>query len=352
MLVFLVLHLHRLEKEAMSEVTQNERIVNMEDVTLAFEPGVGVFDLSLYVPEGTIFGLIGPSGSGKTTSVRLMLGVYRPDEGEIRVMGEEPVHFDNSTRENLGYMPQQFILYPELTTRENLNFAASIYGISPFKRRKLVNEMLELVELREADSRLARDLSGGMRRRLSLAAALLNRPRLLFADEPTAGIDPALRSRVWDYLEEYREGGNTLFITTQYVNEAAYCDLVAVMRAGRLLMVDTPEGLRRRALGGEIISLTVAPERTMEALRILETHDGVLKTHRIANEPGRINVYVERSGEMLPDLIGTFTRESDIDVQEAERYDPPFDDVFRMLMQAEDDRDARAAQSPGAEVAA
>lgn len=328
----------------MSEVTEKERIVNLKGVTLSFEPGVGVFDLSLYVPEGTIFGLIGPSGSGKTTTVRLMLGVYRPDEGEIRVLGEEPAHFTNHTREQIGYMQQQFVLYPDLTTRENLNFAASIYGISPFNRRERINEMLDLVELRDADSRLARNLSGGMRRRLSLASALLNGPRLLFADEPTAGIDPALRSRVWEYLEEYRERGNTLFITTQYVNEAAYCDLVAVMRGGRLFTVDTPEGLRRQALGGEIVSLTVAPERTLEAVRILEMQSGVLKTHRVNNEPGRINVYVERSDEMLPDLIGMFARQSDIDIRQAERYEPPFDDVFRMLMQAEDDREAREAQ--------
>lgn len=314
---------------------QAERIVNMEDVTLAFEPGVGVFDLSLYVPEGSIFGLIGPSGSGKTTTVRLMLGVYQPDEGKIRVLGKEPAQFSHRTRESIGYMPQQFVLYPELTTRENLNFVASLYGISWFGRREKIDEMLELVELMPADDRLATKLSGGMQRRLSLAAALLNRPRILFADEPTAGIDPELRSRVWEYLQEYRAEGNTLFITTQYVNEAAYCDLVAVMRGGRLMTVDTPDGLRRRALGGEIVALTVAPDRTLETLRILEGQPGVHRALRMTNEPGHIHVFVDNAGEMLPDIISGFTRHSDIDVRHAERYDPPFDDIFRMLMEEE-----------------
>jgi len=311
----------------------------MHDVRLEFQPGVGVFDLSLYVPDGAVFGLVGPSGSGKTTTVRLMLGVYHPDEGEIQVLGEEPARFHNRTRERVGYMPQQFILYPELTVRENLNFVASLYGISWFQRGKRIDEMLELVELKPAEKRLASKLSGGMQRRLQLAAALLNRPRLLFADEPTAGIDPELRSRVWDYLQEYRAQGNTLFITTQYVNEAAYCDLVAVMRAGRLMTVDTPEGLRRRALGGEVIALTVAPERTLETVRLLEREPGVLRTHRIGSQPGRIHVYVENSGEMLPDIISLFARGSDIDIQQAEKYEPPFDDIFRILMQQEDERD-------------
>lgn len=318
---------------------QTERIVDMHDVTLEFQPDVGVFDLSLYVPEGSIFGLVGPSGSGKTTTVRLMLGIYEPDSGDIDVLDDEPARFASRTRERIGYMPQQFILYPELTVRENLNFVASLYGLSWFrKRRRRIDEMLELVELTEASDRLASKLSGGMKRRLQLAAALLNKPRILFADEPTAGIDPALRSRVWDYLEDYRGDGNTLFITTQYVNEAAYCDLVAVMRRGRLLMVDTPEGLRRRALGGEIVALTVEPSRTLETVRILEGQQGILRTHRIANEPGRVHVFVENSGEMLPDIISMFTRNSDIDIMQAERYEPPFDDVFRMLMQQQDER--------------
>lgn len=326
-------------RETPTHSHSSERIVDMHDVKLEFQPGVGVFDLSLYVPDGAVFGLVGPSGSGKTTTVRLMLGVYHPDEGEIRVLGEEPARFHNRTRERVGYMPQQFILYPELTVRENLNFVASLYGISWFQRGKRIDEMLDLVELKPAEKRLASKLSGGMQRRLQLAAALLNRPRLLFADEPTAGIDPELRSRVWDYLQEYRAQGNTLFITTQYVNEAAYCDLVAVMRAGRLMTVDTPEGLRRRALGGEVIALTVAPERTLETVRLLEREPGVLRTHRIGRQPGRIHVYVENSGEMLPDIISLFARGSDIDIQQAEKYEPPFDDIFRILMQQEDERE-------------
>jgi ABC-2 type transport system ATP-binding protein len=309
-------------------------IIELKDLTLEFQPGVGVLDLSYYVPKGSIFGLIGPSGCGKTTTVRLMLGIYRPDSGEAVVLGERSDEFSQETREQIGYMPQQFVLYPDLTVKENLGFAASLYGMNWFGRGDRIDELLDIVELTDAANRLARHLSGGMRRRLELAASLLHGPRVLFADEPTAGIDPALRSKVWDYLEEYRGKGNTLFITTQYISEAAYCDLVAVMRNGRLLTVNTPKELRRFALGGEVIALTVDEDRELEAVRILEKQPRVQKTNRIGDVPGRIHVYVDEADEMLPDLIGLFSRETDIDIRRADKYEPPFDEIFRLLMQS------------------
>lgn len=312
---------------------ERERLVDLQDVTLQFQPGVGVFDLSLYVPAGTIFGLIGPSGCGKTTTVRLMLGVYPPDSGRAHVLGRESQRMGRRVREQIGYMPQQFVLYPELTVRENLNFAASLYGMSWFGRGHRIDELLDVVELAGVEGRLARNLSGGMMRRLELAASLLHQPRILFADEPTAGIDPALRSKVWRYLEDYRAAGNTLFVTTQYVSEAAYCDLVAVMRAGRLLMVETPEGLRRQALGGDIIAMTVEPERELEAIRILEQQPYVARTSRVGSERGHIHVRVDSAAERLPDIVGLFAQESDIDILSAQKYEPPFDDIFRLLMQ-------------------
>jgi ABC-2 type transport system ATP-binding protein len=321
----------------MEKVMENndlpDPIIELKGLTLEFEPGVGVLDLSYYVPRGSIFGLIGPSGCGKTTTVRLMLGIYKPDSGEAIVLGQRSDEFSQETREQMGYMPQQFVLYPDLTVKENLRFAASLYGMSWFGRGDRFDELLEIVELADAADRLARNLSGGMRRRLELAASLLHEPRILFADEPTAGIDPALRSKVWHYLERYRDKGNTLFITTQYVSEAAYCDLVAVMRDGRLLRVDTPKELRRFALGGEVIALTVDEDRELEAVEFLEKQPRVQKTSRIDDAAGLIHVYVDEADEMLPVLIGLLNRETDIDIQRADKYEPPFDDIFRLLMQ-------------------
>ncbi|GAB4208242.1 MAG: ABC transporter ATP-binding protein [Roseiflexaceae bacterium] len=322
-------------------MTQPNTIIDMRDVDRAFSSDTGVFDINISVPAGTIFGMIGPSGSGKTTTVRLMTGLYRPDRGHVRVLGQDPARFSTRTREQIGYMPQQFVLYPNLTVSENLNFVASLYGMDYFRRRGRLREVLAFVELDEAESRLGSQLSGGMKRRLELACALVHSPRLLFADEPTAGIDPVLRGKFWEHFRALRDQGNTLFVTTQYVGEAAYCDMVGVMRNGRLIIVDTPAGLRRRALGGEVISLTVDPQHTTEATRVLLAHPQVVKeVRRSRSGPGTLYVYVDDAAQALPQVINFFDQSSPIEVRQAEEYSPPFDDVFIMLMEQAEQNDA------------
>src|SRR4029078_3511966 len=250
-------------------------MVHAEHVEKVFSGDVGVFDLNFEVPTGTIFGMIGPSGCGKTTTVRLMTGLYKPDRGNLTVINRVPSKFSPHDRERLGYMPQHFVLYPNLTVWENLNFVASLYGMGYFKRRKPVEQALEFVELTDARNRLGSQLSGGMQRRLELACTLVHNPLLIFAEEPTAGIDPVLRAKFWEHFRSLRDQGRTLFVTTQYVGEAAYCDMVGVMRAGRLIHVDTPDGLRRKALGGEVIKLVVNAPRALDAVEALQRHPAI-----------------------------------------------------------------------------
>ncbi|MBC8076468.1 MAG: ABC transporter ATP-binding protein [Chloroflexales bacterium] len=309
------------------------QVIAAQHVEHSFGENLGVFDLSFSVPAGTIFGMIGPSGSGKTTTVRLMTGVYPPQKGELRVMGAVPSRFRTSMRERIGYMPQQFVLYPNLTTWENLNFVASMYGMPYFRRRKRLNELLDIVELTAARDRLASKLSGGMQRRLSLACALAHNPSLLFLDEPTAGIDPILRARFWDMFRSLRGQGHSFFVTTQYIGEAAYCDLVGVMREGRLLYVDTPEGLRRTALGGAVIKLVVEPQQARGAAQVLQRHNLVSEARLSRGTPGLLYVYVEDAGPALPVLLAELNSQPDIDVRQAEEYQPPFDDIFVALME-------------------
>jgi ABC-2 type transport system ATP-binding protein len=308
-------------------------IIDVRGAHLTFGGDEGVHDLTLSVTPGTIFGLIGPSGSGKTTTVRLLTGVYRPSRGDLRVLGRVPRTFSPRAREQIGYMPQLFTLYPNLTVLENLNFVASLYGLGYFRRRRRLEHLLELVELKDARHRLGRQLSGGMQRRLSLACALVHNPALIFADEPTAGIDPVLRGKLWDHFRELRDQGRTLFITTQYVGEAAYCDYVAVMREGRILRVDTPEGLRKHALGGEIIRLAVDPAHELEAAQILIRQPFVNDVHRDRGHDGLLFLYVDEASEALPQIFAVLGERPEIAVQTAEEYLPPFDDVFVALME-------------------
>lgn len=326
-------------------VTQPATAIAVEGVTRAFGEDVGVFDLTFEVPSGTIFGMIGPSGSGKTTTVRLLTGLYRPDSGQLSVLGRTPSKFSARTRERIGYMPQQFVLYPNLTVWENLNFVASLYGMGYFKRRPFLKAVLEFVELSDASGRLGSQLSGGMQRRLELACSLVHNPQLLFADEPTAGIDPVLRGKFWDHFRELRSQGRTLFVTTQYVGEAAYCDQVGVMRNGRLLYIDTPEGLRRTALGGEVIELIVDPEDAHNAAYVLQAHPAINDVRRSHARPGQLYIYVEKAAEMLPVIFDQLKDHPDIDVRQAQEYHPPFDDIFIRLMEQAEAREQQGGQA-------
>ena len=310
----------------------NGNVVETQDLTKMFGDDVAVQSLSMYVPRGKIFGFIGPSGCGKTTTVRMLTGFYRPTSGTLSVLGKNPADFSKSDQGKIGYLIQQFVLYPDLTVWENLNFAASFYGVGLFRGRRL-NKLLDFVELSEDRNKLARDLSGGMKRRLSLAATMVHNPELLFLDEPTAGIDPILRRKFWDYFKELQAQGHTLFVTTQYVGEAAYCDLVGVMYEGKLLMIETPEGLRRRAYGGDVIGI-----RTTEGIRFEQRH----KLESLPFVHGKVKIIDDQETDVIVDeantaipLLMEWCQEQRLTVETIEEKSPPFDDVFVKIIETE-----------------
>lgn len=313
--------------------------IEASNVSLVFGEHAGVFDQTYHVPEGTILGLIGPSGCGKTTTVRLALGLYRPQTGTIRVLGADPAAFRAEHRARIGYIPQQFVLYPSLSVAENAEFIASLYGMRRHQIRKRLDELLEFVDLAAARNRLGRQLSGGMQRRLMLVGALMHNPDLLFADEPTAGIDPVLRGRFWEYFRTLRDEGRTLLITTQIVSEAMYCDYVAVMRQGRLLAIDTPQNLKRRALGGEIIHLTLAnPANLAKAIGALRRYPHVKEVRYVPESDRELYVTVDDAGDWLPDVLNVLENPQgpNIAVESAEELAMTFDDVFiRIIRQWE-----------------
>jgi ABC-2 type transport system ATP-binding protein len=308
----------------------------MDDVTVRFPDQLALDGVSLFIPPGTILGLIGPSGAGKTTTIRLLTGALEPTSGRIAVLGERPRKFRRQTRERIGYMPQAFTLYPDLTVRENVDFICSLFGMLFTSRRKRTKTVLQLVDLWDVRARRAGRLSGGMQRRLELACALVHDPALLFLDEPTAGIDPILRVRIWEELHRQRDSGRTLLVTTQYVNEAEACDRVALIANGRLVALATPDELRRQAVGGDVVVVQTASLFDGEQLTTLPFVRGVRQ------EGGRrIVVIVDDAGTALPDVVQAAAARG-AEVVSAREERPSFDEVFTALVE----RDARRGDRP------
>ena len=307
-------------------------VIEAQNLTKTFGEDAAVQSLNLQLPRGTIFGFVGPSGCGKTTTVRLLTGFYKPTSGTLSVLGKAPTKFSKSDREKIGYLTQQFVLYPDLTVWENLNFAASFYGVGIFRRKRL-NKLLDFVELADDKSKLAKDLSGGMKRRLSLAAALVHNPELIFLDEPTAGIDPLLRRKFWDYFKVLQAEGHTLFITTQYVGEAAYCDLVGVMYGGRLLTIKTPDELRKKAYGGDVIGIKTNEEMRFEHRQQLESLPFVRGKTKIVSDQ-EIEVIVNDADTAIS-LLLEWSQAQKLTVAMMEQKSPSFDDVFIRLIETE-----------------
>lgn len=322
-----------------------DAIVWTDGLTKRFGAQVAVDHVTMRVDEGTIFGFIGPSGSGKTTTVRLLTGVQTPSEGTAHVLGREPVDFTEHERAVIGYMPQLSVLFPHLSIMENLRFVASIYGM-PWGRRSRLTRVLEFVELYGDRGKRLRQASGGMQRRLALAAALVNEPTLLFLDEPTTGIDPVLRRKFWDHFESLRDDGRTLFVTTQYVGEAAYCDQIGVLRQGRLLTVDTPDGLRRQAFGGEVIDVIVADRIDQDLLTDVTRREYVRHAERTRVDGRGLRVTVDDADQVIPPLQ-RWLDERGVDVTSVDRYLPPFDDVFVKLVESHSPTERGDPTAPG-----
>jgi ABC-2 type transport system ATP-binding protein len=311
-------------------------------VTKDYGEGAGIHDLDLVVPAGSILGLVGPSGAGKTTTIRLLTGAVEPQAGEIRVLGSEPRRFRRRTRERIGYMPQQFTLYPDLTAEENVDFVASLFGMLWRRRRRRTRAVLRLVELYDVRGRRASNLSGGMQRRLELACALVHEPDLLFLDEPTAGIDPILRRTIWEELHRLKGMGRTLVVTTQYVSEAEECDRVALIADGRLVALDTPDALRREALGGDLLEVETKapfdPASIADATGIRRVDTRGLRNFWVAVDDGP---------SMLP-IIDDIVAAAGGEVVGAREIRPSFDEVFAALVQRQHGMTARNAADDAA----
>jgi len=224
--------------------------LDVKELKKSFGKRAALDGLSLCITEGQTYGIIGPNGAGKTTFIRIAVGLSRANSGEVTVLGHKLP--DRSVARHIGYMTQKSALYNDLTVKENLKFFASLYGLSGAQSMKRIDELLELVELGERRDELVGNLSGGMMQRASLASALLHKPRIVFLDEPTAGVDPELRLSFWNYFAQLNKEGATLVVSTHHLDEAYRCHKLGMLRSGKLIAEGSPKELLAQTGAGTL----------------------------------------------------------------------------------------------------
>ncbi len=248
-------------------------MITLEHLTKTFGETSAVQDLSLDVRTGEIFGLIGPDGAGKTTTLRVISTAMLPTAGRVTVNALDVVQQAEAVKQLIGYMPQRFALYPDLTVIENLNFFADLFGAPPAERRSQIERLLGFARLAEFTARRAANLSGGMQKKLALAATLMHRPSVLLLDEPTTGVDPVSRREFWELLTQVHLEGVTILISTPYLDEAERCTRVGLLHRGKLIACDTPAALRTNLRATVLEGQT---EQAREARRVAAGQAGVL----------------------------------------------------------------------------
>jgi ABC-2 type transport system ATP-binding protein len=222
----------------------DQTVIAAENLTRRFGQVTAVNQLSLAVQAGEIFGLVGPDGAGKTTTIRMLAAIMTPSAGHATVSGFDSVKQAEAIKQRIGYMAQQFNLYSDLSVQENLDFYADVFGVTGQERQQRSKRLLHFARLTEFTKRRAGNLSGGMKKKLALACALIHQPKILYLDEPTTGVDPVSRREFWDILSELHIAGVTIFVSTPYMDEAERCSRVGLMYGGRLIMCDTPDRIK------------------------------------------------------------------------------------------------------------
>jgi len=302
----------------------NVAAIDMLHLVKRFGKFTAVDDLSLTVEPGEIFGLLGPNGSGKTTTVNMISGLSTPTSGEVRVMGYGLGAHTRQVRQILGSVPQETALYEELSAWTNLDFHADLFGIPGREKKARIESMLDLVGLTDRKDSRVSTYSGGMKRRLALARALLHNPQLIYLDEPTLGVDVQSRRAIWDYILALRQQGKTVLITTNYMEEAQeLCSRIAIIDHGRMVALDTPTELKQH-FGGSVVEIETI--RSFEDLDQLRTMLGV----QAAEQVGKSLKITTQAGEnVIPQIINMVALCCEI--REITMREPNLDEVFLHL---------------------
>lgn len=309
--------------------------VSVENLERRFGDFVAVDRISFEVPRGEIFGFLGPNGAGKSTTIRMLTGLLTPTGGSGRVGGYDIRTQGEAIKGIIGYMSQKFSLYEDLTVGENLDFYGGIYGIPPERKAVRKAWAIRMAGLMDRERSLTRELAGGWRQRLALGAAILHEPAILFLDEPTSGVDPISRRSFWDLIRDLARQGVTVFVTTHYMDEAEYCDRLALIYRGRMIALGTPEALKREHMPEDV--LEVAADRPVEALEALA---GEPLIREAALFGGLLHVVVPDAiqGEQA---VRERLERAGLAPSRIEKILPSLEDVFVSLIEAEDRRECR-----------
>ncbi len=275
-------------------------IVEVENLSKRFSEDVLAVDsISFSVNEGEIFGFLGPNGAGKSTTINMLTTLLKPTGGKAMVAGLDVAHHQDEVRKVIGLVPQDLTVDDDLTGRENMYLQADLYNVPRGDARTRIDELLKLVNLEDAADRRVKTYSGGMRKRLELAEGLIHRPRILFLDEPTLGLDIQTRTAIWEYIRNLRkENVITVFLTTHYLEEAdGLCDRIAIIDHGKIIALDTPENLKH-AVGGDVLSLAIASDRDLT-----DVIQGVPEVLSVRKEDGSYRIKAPNGEQVTPNVL-------------------------------------------------
>lgn len=302
--------------------------IMVDGLVKRFGAFTAVDHVSFTVGRGEIMGFIGPNGAGKSTLIRILCGLLRPSAGRALVAGIDVVRDPEAVRQRIGYMSQKFSLYNNLSVLENLRFFGGIYGVPRADIAARLRFAVDMAGLTGREDALVATLAGGWKQRLALGAAILHRPAILFLDEPTSGVDPGSRRRFWDLIHTLGEEGVSVLVSTHYMDEAEYCHRIALINRGRLIALGTPQELKQRSLGGEL--LAIEGDRVGDAIAQLENAPGV---QDVAMFGSALHALVDQAATRTPELLAGLAAAGFSDVR-VRRIEPSLEDSFVHLVGA------------------
>jgi len=306
-------------------VKEKNFTVKVEGLTRKFGDFVAVDNISLRIEKGEIFGFLGPNGAGKSTTIKMLCGLLLPTSGNGFVNGYDVMKESEEIKKHIGYMSQRFSLYDDLKVEENINFFSGIYGVSHEKRKERREWVLEMAGIKDRRNALTRNLPGGFKQRLALGCAILHEPPILFLDEPTSGVDPISRRNFWNLIYEMSQAGTTIFVTTHYMDEADYCDRLALIYRGRIIAEGTPNELKQEYMKRDVLEIEV--DRVVDAMEVIEKNK--IETAIFGS---LLHATVDDAKLAIPQIKRILT-DSNIMVNRIEKIVPSLEDVFVTLIE-------------------